>query len=96
MLCGSFAESKNETLELVDVDMEAFGKALDLYCGKVSESCENMAMDEVKKLASVADRFQITEIASALDETVMRQRVTGWVDLGVEHDHDPGGGGEPA
>ena len=70
MLCGNFAESNAKTMQLVDVDRVAFGKVLDLWCGKVC--CEDMQMEEIRKLAEVADRFQITEIASALDETVMR------------------------
>eukprot|EP00291_Cryptomonas_curvata_P001904 CAMPEP_0172193064 /NCGR_PEP_ID=MMETSP1050-20130122/24727_1 /TAXON_ID=233186 /ORGANISM="Cryptomonas curvata, Strain CCAP979/52" /LENGTH=52 /DNA_ID=CAMNT_0012868539 /DNA_START=194 /DNA_END=349 /DNA_ORIENTATION=+ len=52
MLCGSFAESNGKRLKLMDVDGEAFGKALDLWCGKVC--CEDMAVDEARKLASVA------------------------------------------
>ncbi len=53
MLCGSFAESNKKSPNLVDVDEAAFRKVLDIWCGK--ECCEDMEMEQVKKLASVAD-----------------------------------------
>ncbi len=48
MLCGSFAESNGKRLQSVGVDGATFGKAVDLWCGKVC--CECMAMDEPRKL----------------------------------------------
>jgi hypothetical protein len=50
MLCGSFAESNAKRLMLVDVDGEVFGKALDLWCGKVC--CKGMGNHEGKDLSS--------------------------------------------
>ena len=44
-------------------------KALGLWYGKDNNS--EMGLCEVKELASIADRFQMTEVASALDEIVM-------------------------
>jgi hypothetical protein len=70
MICGSFCESNEKKLHLQDVDWRSFGKALDVWCGK--ESNAEFGLDEVKELASVADRFQMTEVSSALDEAVNR------------------------
>ena len=69
MLCGSFIESNGKKLQLLDVDGATFGKALDIWCGK--ETCAEMELDDIRALASVADRFQMTEVVSALDEIVM-------------------------
>ena len=68
MLCGSFIESKSKSLKLRDVDGAAFSKALDIWCGK--QSCTGMEMDDVRELASVADRFEMAEVAQALDKTM--------------------------
>ena len=70
MLCGSFIESHAKTLKLQDVDGAAFVKTLDVWCGK--QSSAEMELGEVRELASIADRFQMTEVSTALDETVMR------------------------
>ena len=71
MLCGSFSESKEKTLRLDDVESRAFIKTLDLWCGKADG--QEMELHEVQQLVSVADRFQITEVTSALEETVVTQ-----------------------
>jgi hypothetical protein len=70
MLCGSFIESHEKKLKFQDVNGVAFGKALGLWCGM--ESCAGMELGEVKELASVADRFQMTDVSSAIDTTVLR------------------------
>ena len=67
MLCGNFRESKEKNLNLDDVDGNVFIKALDVWCGrKVAE------LDEVPHVASVADRFQMTELKTLLEEALMR------------------------
>ena len=83
MLCGSFSESKEKRLRLDDVESRAFIKTLDIWCGRADG--HEMELHEVQQLASVADRFQITEVTSALEEGVMRQlrlegcgEVLGW------------------
>jgi hypothetical protein len=83
MLCGSFSESKEKRLRLDDVESRAFIKTLDIWCGRADG--QEMELHEVQQLASVADRFQITEVTSALEEGVMRQlrlegcgEVLGW------------------
>ena len=70
MLCGSFIESKEKKLKLKDVDDSAFRKALDIWCCR--ESSTELNLGELRELASVADRFQMAEVALVLDETVMR------------------------
>ena len=70
MLCGGFIESKKKEIVLTDVDGKTFGKVMDIWCGKFNNV--EMVLDEVKELAIVADRLQITEVSSALDETVAR------------------------
>ena len=70
MLYGNFIESKEQKIKLTDVDHDAFRMTLDIWCGKQIRA--EMVLDDVKKLASVADQFQMTEVSSALDETVLR------------------------
>jgi hypothetical protein len=67
MLCGSFIESSGRKLALKDVDGTSFGRALDMWCGKKTE----IGLDDARELASLADRLQMTELVSALDERVM-------------------------
>ncbi len=69
MLCGNFSESRGEKLTLDDVDGRVFIKALDVWCGR--KDCQEVALGEVPLLASVADRFQMTEVTSVLEEAVM-------------------------
>jgi F-box/WD-40 domain protein 7 len=71
MLCGSFSESKAKVLKLADVDGRIFLKTLDLLFGRKDD--EEMELSEVQQLASVADRFQITEVFSMLEEALKRQ-----------------------
>ena len=71
MLCGSFSESKEKKLRLDDVEISAFTKTLDVWCGRADG--QEMELHELQQLASVADRFQITEVTSALEEAVMGQ-----------------------
>ena len=44
-------------------------KTLDIWCGR--EDGQEMELCEVQQLAIVADRFQITEVTSLLEEAVM-------------------------
>ena len=55
MLCGSFSESKSKRLKLKDVDQRTFGKALDVWCGRVD--CTEVELGVVEHLARVADQF---------------------------------------
>jgi hypothetical protein len=52
-----------------DVDGPAFGKAFDI--GAVRQVFRQRGALEVRELASLVDRFQMTEVTSALDQTVM-------------------------
>ncbi len=69
MLCGNFSESKEKKLKLDDVDGTAFMKALDVWCG--GKDCREVALGEIPLLASVADRFQMTEVTSVLEEAAI-------------------------
>ncbi len=69
MMCGNFRESAGRRLEINDVDGRAFGKVLDLWSGR--EDLEEKDLREVHLLARIADQFQVTEVASALEETMM-------------------------
>ena len=60
MLCGSFIESNEKKITLKDMDRRTFGKAVDMWCGKLNNV--EMSLDEVNDLASVADRLQMTEV----------------------------------
>ena len=71
MICGSFNESGGRAMEVKDVDGAAFRKVLDLWCGRELET--NADIDVLLKLGSVADRFQVTEVVTALEEAIMRQ-----------------------
>ena len=71
MLCGSFCESKDKSLRLNDVESGAFITAMDIWCGRADS--QEMELYEVQDLASVADRFQITEVVSALKEAALSQ-----------------------
>ena len=68
MLCGNFSESKEKKLKLDDVDGRAFIKVLDVWCGR--NDCQEVGLREIMNLASVADRFQITEVTSMLEEAL--------------------------
>uniref|UniRef100_A0A7S0QU85 BTB domain-containing protein n=1 Tax=Cryptomonas curvata TaxID=233186 RepID=A0A7S0QU85_9CRYP len=69
MLCGNFSESREKRLKLEDVDGSAFMKALDVCRGR--KDCREVALGELPLLASVADRFQMTEVTSVLEEALM-------------------------
>ena len=71
MICGSFNESGGRLMELKDVDGATFCKVLDVWCGKELEPKADVGI--LLKLGSVADRFQVTEVVTALEEAIMRQ-----------------------
>ncbi len=50
------------------MDGRAFAKALDIWCGR-----QEVELGEVARIASVADRFQMTEVTSVLEEALMGQ-----------------------
>ena len=70
-MCGNFSESKEKKLVLDDVDSRTFIKTLDIWCGRVDG--QELELCEVQQLATVADRFQITEVTTLLEEAVMGQ-----------------------
>ncbi len=75
MLCWGFSESKSKRLTLDDVDGGIFIKALDVWRGK--RDCQELELGEVQQLALVADRFQMHDVLSVLEEALMGQRTRG-------------------
>ena len=71
MVCGGFKECSEKKLELRDVDARTFIKVFDLWCGR--DTMHGMCPNELWRLASVADRLQITELLALLEEAIMGQ-----------------------
>jgi hypothetical protein len=71
MVCGSFSESKEKKLRLDDVERRTLIKTLDIWCGRGDD--QEMDFHEVQQLATMADRSQITEVTSLLEEAVIGQ-----------------------
>jgi hypothetical protein len=71
MLCGSFTESAGRMITLDDVNGRMFQTAYDLWCGKEIRSHHNIG--DLLELGSVADRFQVMEVASAVEDAIMDQ-----------------------
>ncbi len=71
MLCGNFSESRGKKLKFDDIDGRVFIKALDIWCGR--KDCQEVGLGEVPLLASVADRFQMSEVTLMLEEALMGQ-----------------------
>ncbi len=65
----NFFESNNKKFVLKEVNGAAFAQALDLCYGK--ECFADMELTEIRELASITDQFQMTDVKSMLDETVM-------------------------
>ena len=62
-------------MEIKDVDGSAFRKMLDAWCGKELEAKADMGI--LLKLGNVADRFQVAEAVTALEEAVIKQLSVG-------------------
>jgi hypothetical protein len=75
MLFRDFREGVGRRLELEDVDGGLFGDVLDLWCGK--EVCGDKELAEVMMMASVADRLQMVEVVTALEDAIMGEMRVG-------------------
>ena len=73
MICGSFNENKNGRIDLHDVDGREFEFMLNIWCGNEEVGGKGLTIRDVQQLGTVADRFQVTEVAVALEETVIRE-----------------------
>ncbi len=71
MLCGGFSESVGRRVELEDVDGVAYGKVLDMWCGK--DGLEEKELRGVLVLAGLADRLEMAEVGAALEEVIIGQ-----------------------
>ena len=70
MMCGGFSESSRwMKIKLQDVNAAAFVQVLDIWCGY--EICAEMELKDVKELVSVADRFQINDVISSLEASIL-------------------------
>ena len=68
MICGPFSERMAPRLELDDVHGGAYSDVLDLWCGRMGLG--DKSLDYIMTLASVADRLEMTEVVSALEEAI--------------------------
>jgi hypothetical protein len=75
MLFGDFREGVGRRLELDDVGGRVFGEVLDLWCGK--EVCGDKELADVMMMASVADRLQMVDVATALEDAIMGEMRVG-------------------
>ncbi len=60
-------------MKLDDVDGKKFIKVLDLWCWR--EDDQKVELGEVQQLASVADRFQMTDVICVLEEALTGQEL---------------------
>ena len=75
MLFGDFREGAARRVALEDVDGRVFGDVLDLWCGK--EVRGDKALVDVMMMASVADRLQMAEVVTALEDAMMGEMRVG-------------------
>ena len=88
MICGSFAESNGVQMEVQDVGGDVFIKVLKLWCGKTC--LDEQRVVDLLELGTVADRFQMNEVASGAEESIIRRMsvdlcvdVLGWAGGGA-------------
>ncbi len=74
MICGNFRESAGKILKLQDVDEMVFLKVLNLKGGMDGIEKE---LAEMKELATVADRFLISDVILAMEEAIVGQLSVG-------------------
>jgi hypothetical protein len=71
MLFGDFREGAARRVALEDVDSMVFGDVLDLWCGKEVRGLKALA--DVMMMVSVADRLQMAEVATALEDAIIEE-----------------------
>ncbi len=69
-LCGNFLEGHQKRIEICDVNEMDFRAVLDLWCGKLDCECDEL--EKVMQLASIADRFEITDLSLTLEAVIQR------------------------
>ena len=75
MICGAFSEGMTRRVSLEEVDGKSFEEVLNLWCGK---DCSNdKELNDVIVMASVADRLQMVEVVSALENAIIGQLCAG-------------------
>ena len=73
MLCRGFKESSDKRLELKEVDSRAFCTVLELWCGGKDCNRHGQDWDAMQQLSILADRFQITDVLAALEESIIEK-----------------------
>ena len=71
MICGTFSEAKSRQLVIVDVDGEMFVTILHIWSGK--GSMEGRSLEESIELAGVADRFQMKEVETEIEDSIVQK-----------------------
>eukprot|EP00292_Cryptomonas_paramecium_P033241 CAMPEP_0113715802 /NCGR_PEP_ID=MMETSP0038_2-20120614/33488_1 /TAXON_ID=2898 /ORGANISM="Cryptomonas paramecium" /LENGTH=88 /DNA_ID=CAMNT_0000643157 /DNA_START=14 /DNA_END=277 /DNA_ORIENTATION=+ /assembly_acc=CAM_ASM_000170 len=64
MVCGQFEESSSSQLQIDDVQDVIFGKAFDMFFGL---NAQVTGFSELLELGLVADRFEMTSVAKAIE-----------------------------
>ena len=75
MVSGCFKETMIGYIRLEDVERKAFEQVLNLACGK--DELDAYDLGHVMALASVADRFQITDVEAQLEDVILRNLSVG-------------------
>ena len=75
MLFGDFREGAIQLITLEDVDGRVFGDVFDVWCGKEVRGDKELA--DVMTMASVADRLQMVEAATALEDAIIGEMRVG-------------------
>ena len=75
LLCGGFREGAARQLTLEDVDGRAFEDVLAMWCG--TELRNEMELSDVMSMASVADRLQMAEVATTLEDAIVQAMTVG-------------------
>ena len=70
LICGSFTEGGRRRFELQEVSGSAFRDVLDVWCGADLGSERDVC--RAMELGAVADRFQMTDVVSALEDAILR------------------------
>jgi hypothetical protein len=58
-------------LELKDVNGRIFGLVLDLWCGRENDTAKEL--NELKEMANVADRLQMTDVLATIEQYIIEQ-----------------------
>jgi hypothetical protein len=69
MICGPFCERSQKQLRLAETDAASFQILMDLACGLQVPKIRDIAA--LTRLTALADRLQMTEVATALEDEIL-------------------------